>query len=126
MAAPIVPIHIVDFLRQTVRSNWGLEVLLLLRSTHTRTWSASELCNEIRGSIPLVQDILDTYVRAQLVRHETPGKYRYAPIDAHADSIVTELTQLHAEYPLALIKEIIRTPNEKIKMFVDAFRLKKD
>jgi hypothetical protein len=40
--------------------------------------------------------------------------------------VVAELAKLHSEYPLAVIKEIVRAPNDKIQSFVDAFRLIKD
>jgi hypothetical protein len=36
------------------------------------------------------------------------------------------LARLYAERPLAVIREIMSAPNDKLHSFVDAFRLKKD
>lgn len=119
-----MPPHISEFLRKVVRSAWGLELLLLMRATQSRCWTPVELSAELRGSIPLVEEILSTFVRAQVVAAETDRRFRYRPAERETENVVSELAKLHSEYPLAVVKEIIRAPNDKIQSFVDAFRLK--
>ncbi len=119
----MIPEHIREFIKKTVRSIWGLEALLLLRATQDRNWTATELSVELRGAVPLAQDILDTFLRAHILAADD-GRYRYAPADREVDATVSQLAKLNAEIPLAIAKEIIRAPNDKIQTFVDAFKLK--
>jgi len=122
----VIPPHISEFLKRIVRSAWGLEVLLLMRTTQSRNWTAAELSAQLRGSIPLVEDILNALLRAHVVTLEADRRYRYGPAERETENVVAELAKLHSEYPLAVIKEIVRAPNDKIQSFVDAFRLIKD
>jgi len=121
----VIPAHIRDFLRTTITSVWALDLLCLMRSTATRAWSSSELSRELRGSVPLVEEILGLFVRRGLVRCES-GRYRYDCTDARIDALIDDIAKVYGERPMAVIKEIVRFPNDKIHTFVDAFKLKKD
>lgn len=122
----VVPPHIGTFLRETVRSIWGLEVLLLLHTTSPKAWNICELTMEIRGSEPLVEDVLKTLCRARVVREVAAGRYTVTLEDSKLAALMSELAILHAEYPVSIVKEILRSPNQKIKVFVDAFKIARD
>jgi hypothetical protein len=115
-----------EFLSTNITSVWALDLLCLLRSSAPRKWSASELSTELRGSVPLVEEILGLFLRRGLVCECEPGRYRFDCKDARMDAIIADIAELYGKTPLAMIKEIIRSPNEKIHTFVDAFRLKKE
>jgi hypothetical protein len=121
-----LPFHIREFLHKVVRSTWGLEVLLLIRATQSTAWTSEQLSGELRASVSLVEDILVRYTRAHIVMLENEHRYRYAPKDPRLDVLIAELEELNAERPLALLKEILRIPNDKIQTFVDAFKIKKE
>ncbi len=97
-----------------------------MRATQCRNWTAEELSAQLRGSVALVEDILSGFVRAQIVIAEQNRRYRYRPIDRATENLVYQLAKIEAEYPMAIVKEIVRAPNEKIRVFVDAFRFKRD
>lgn len=121
----MIPEHLAPFVRTTIKSVWALDLLVLLKSEPDKAWSVTALNDRLRASTFLVEEILATFTRQELVTADPSGTYTYRA-GGEADRLASELTRLYAERPLALIKAIVSTPNEKIHSFVDAFRLKKD
>ena len=80
----------------------------------------------MRSNPNLTADILVSLKKAGLVIEDPPGSFRYAPETSALADVVCQLDEINAERPLAIIKEIISAPNDKIISFVDAFKLKKD
>jgi len=119
----VVPPHIGAFLRDAVRSIWGLEVLLLLHTTSPKAWSVSELTIEIRGSEPLVEEVLKTLRRAHVVQKDAAGRHAVILTDPNLAALMSELSRLHSHYPVSIVKEILRSPNQKLQVFVDAFKI---
>jgi hypothetical protein len=125
-AAPgVIPDDLLRLIRGSIKSVWTLDVLLLMRR-EGRSWPVDELARELRGNRTLVHDVLSALTKAGLVAADDDGTYRYRPASAEADAMVGRLERIYIERPLALIKEIVSAPNEKIQSFADAFRLKKD
>jgi DNA-binding IclR family transcriptional regulator len=122
----MIPEHLRTFLRATIKSVWALDLLVLIKGAPGRSWTVASLNDRLRASTSLVEEILGSFIRQGLVAEEPGGTYRYAPADAQTDALASELARLYAERPLAVIKEIMSAPNEKLHSFVDAFRLKKD
>jgi len=122
----MIPEHLSAFLRANIRSVWALDLLVLIKTSPDRSFTVAALNDLLRASPSLVEEILATFNRQGLVTTEPGGGYRYAPAGSEIDATVSELTRLYGERPMAVIKEILSAPNEKIHSFVDAFRLKKD
>lgn len=122
----MIPEEVLRFIRSTIKSVWTLDVLLMLRRGRARTWQIDELVRELRGNRTLVHDVLSVLAKAGLVETGEDGTCRYRPATEEADALVAELERIYVERPLALIKEIVSAPNEKIQSFADAFKLKKD
>lgn len=122
----MIPDEILRFTRSTIKSVWTLDVLLMMRRGRARTWPLDELARELRGNRTLVHDVLLVLAKAGLVEADEEGDYRYRPATEEVDAVVGELERVYVERPLALIREIVSAPNEKIQSFADAFRLKKD
>jgi hypothetical protein len=104
---------------------WALELLLVMRRAAGRAWTIDALTQELRSNRTLVADIVAGFVRNGLLE-EQGDSFRYKPANEDLDDLVRQLDQLYAERPLALIKEIVSAPNERIQSFADAFKLKKD
>ncbi len=121
----MIPEHIASFLRTAIKSVWALDLLILMKSAARQGWTVASLNDRLRASTSLVEEILVTFTRQGLVVSEADGTYRYQA-NGEIDALASELARLYAERPLAVIKEIVSAPNEKIHSFVDAFRLKKD
>jgi DNA-binding IclR family transcriptional regulator len=122
----VIPEHVLQFLRRYIKSVWTLDLLVLMRRDRGRSWTLERLVSELRGNRSLVQEVLSTLVRAGLLKEGGEGLYRYEPASDELDALAAELERHYAERPVALIKEIVSAPNEKIQSFADAFRIKKD
>jgi hypothetical protein len=111
------------FIQQSIGSVWALELLLLLRRTAPRVWSKDELVREIRGSDSIVQDALTRFSTLGLVA-ATDGRHEYRPAGPELAGLVDEIARIYAAKPVSVIKAIMSAPNEKLRIFSDAFRLK--
>jgi hypothetical protein len=121
----LLPDDVFGFLRTSIASLWALEQLLLLHRDRARGWSFEELTRELRSSGGVVASVLIQLHGAGLVA-ETDGLYRYSPASAELDALVQRLAMTYARFPVAVTQAIMAGPNEKIQLFADAFRLKKD
>ena len=123
--AAVIPDEVADFAR-SLRSLWAIELLLLLFRSPDRTWSSGDLVRELRSSAPLVDEVLALLVETGIVHRDDAGFYRYGATTTKLEEMVTALDRLHSERPLSLAREIHSMPNQKLRAFSDAFRLKKD
>ena len=74
----MIPEHLRNFLRTTIKSVWALDLLVLLRSSPSQAWTTVTLNNRLRASTSLVEEILVSFTRHGLVTVEADGTYRYA------------------------------------------------
>ena len=121
----MIPPEVVEFIQSSVKSVWSVELLLFLRRRSDRSWADDELIKELRSSRSVVAENLATFLQAGLVTGED-GMFRYAPASAELDRIVGELEKVYAERPTTVVKTIMAAPSEKLQIFADAFRIKKD
>lgn len=121
----MIPPDVLEFIESTVKSVWSVELLLFLRRRADRVWTDDEIIRELRSSRRVVSEVLATFVQAGLVTEED-GAFRYAPASANLDRIVRDLEQTYAERPTTVVKAIMAAPSDKLRIFADAFRLKKD
>jgi len=114
------------FIQTSIKSVWAVEVLLLLRRDPARSWSAEDLTRELRSSLLIVADALMSFNKLGLVGEDAERLYRYQPATPELDDIVKELAKAYAEAPVAVTEVIFSAPDRKLRLFADAFRLKKD
>jgi len=122
----VIPEDVLRFVRDSIKSVWALELLLFMRRNSTQAWTIEQLAKELRSNQQLVTDILSSFTASGLVSTDPDGTFRYRPANAESNALVTRLDRVYAETPLALIKQIVSAPNEKIQSFSDAFRIKRD
>lgn len=115
---------VLQFCAAVFKSVWALELLLTLRNTPELSWRAADLIKELRCSSGVVADSLDNLTAAGLVV-EDDGRFRYRSGDARLDEMAAALQELYATKPTAVIREIMTTPNMKLKLLSDAFRINK-
>lgn len=116
----------IGFIRNSFRSVWSLELLLLLKSTPERAWGAGELVERLRGSDSVVRQGIETLVAGGLVVLEDEGAARYAPASAELERLVKNCEELYAKRPDAVRRLIVSSSNEQLAAFADAFRLRRD
>jgi hypothetical protein len=115
---------VLQFCAAVFKSVWALDLLLTLRKTPELSWHSAELIKEMRCSSGVVTEALDNLIAAGLVV-ENAGGFRYSPADVRLDETVGALRELYATKPTAVIREIVATPNTKLKLLSDAFRINK-
>lgn len=110
----------------SLRSLWAIELLLLLHQQRERQWTIDDIVIELRSSRSLVDGLLSRLHDIGLVERRADGAYVYKAASPELDALATELAHLHAERPLAIAQAIHGAPDEKLRAFSNAFKLKKD
>jgi len=122
----VAPNDVLHFVQAFVPSVWTLELLLLMRREPARAWTAAMLLAELRSSTLIVANGLATLLAAGLIVEEAEGRYLYQPARAELGEMVDRLAAAYRDFPFAVTQAILSAPNDKIRIFADAFRLKKD
>jgi hypothetical protein len=109
---------------QHIDSVEQLEVLLLLRRDTQQTWDAEMVARELRIAASSAQRRLqDLFGRGLLIRNEDE-RYRYSR-SSPLDAAVHGLEQAFNERPVSVISFIFSRPSDNLRMFSDAFKLRK-
>jgi len=114
--------EILEYAGALFRSVWALELLLLLRRSG-ESWTPAEIIKELRSSRVVVTEALNNLTAAGLAVQEEGGEYRYEPGD-QTEPLVAELERLYASKPTLVMRSIVNSPNSKLQMLSDAFRIK--
>jgi hypothetical protein len=103
-----------------------LEILLLLRS-HAQSWTAQQVAEEIRTSADSAgRRLEDLHKRGFLAREqESPKRYRYSP-PAERMPVLEALAAAYSERRFSVIELIFAKPIENLRVYSDAFRLRKE
>jgi hypothetical protein len=124
-----IPNEIVRFIHEYIDSVEQLEVLLLLRSSAPSAWTAEAVARDLRTAESSVTARLKTLHAQKLVEAATAESgtaYRYAPDGVGTDRLVGELASEYALRRVAVITLIFSKPNDAVRSFADAFRIRKD
>lgn len=116
--------EVFSFSSNRIRSVWALELILLLRRDRTRAWAVADLVRELRSSDAVIVPCLDVLKSEGFVGGDIAEGFRYAPASEELDAMCGEVAKLYASRPMALAKAIMKTPNEKLSIFSNAFRLR--
>jgi DNA-binding IclR family transcriptional regulator len=119
-----IPDDVRRFVDRFITSVEQLELLLLLRKSPERVWSADAASRELRTAPASAESRLADLAKAKLVVREGDG-YTYRPEPA-TDRLVDGLAAAYASYRTRLISMIFEKPSEQLRDFADAFRLRGD
>ena len=81
------------------------------------------MISELRSSPSAVSDSLHRLVSAGLIVGEA-GIYRYQPVSAMLDRLVTEIEKLYGVKPVSVTKAIMSANNRTLQIFANSFKLK--
>jgi len=112
------------FIRDTFRSVWALELLLSLKATPERKWSATDLVRELRSSEHVVTTAGTQLVAAGLLLIADDNVYEYAPASDDLVRLADAVEAVYAKSPSAVRRLIVSPPSNGLTAFADAFRLK--
>jgi hypothetical protein len=116
--------QIFAFLRTHIRSVWALELMLLLARDRSRAWHPNDLVREMRSSSVAIGEALRDLQGAGLVAPDSDNRYRYNPASSELDTLATGIGQLYSTRPTTVVKAIVTAPEDKLRIFADAFKLK--
>lgn len=116
--------ELLSFVRNSVRSTWALEMLLLLRARRPHALTRSELVLELRATNSLIANCAKQLQTAGLVACEHDS-CSYAPASPTLEHLCDQLDAVYRERPVTIINAIVATPNDRLKTFADAFRFTK-
>src|SRR5688572_14451768 len=112
--------ELIGFIRDTFRSVWAIELLLLLKKTPQRTWSTAELVTELRASEHIVTSFGDSLVAAGLVVADEAGAYRYGPAGKPLARLADATEALYAKRPDGVRRMIVANLGGDLDAFADA------
>ena len=81
---------------------------------------------DLRASMLIVGDALDTLQKAGLVSRNANDQYQYWPITPELDHLIDEVAAAYAGSPVAVTEAILSAPSSSVRTFADAFKIKKD
>lgn len=96
---------------------------MLLRRERAKLWPMEEIIRETRSSQMAVAEALTVLQTIGLVAEEN-GLHRYWPATPKLEIFAEEIEKLFAVKPTTVIKAIMALPNDKLRTFSDAFRLR--
>lgn len=117
-----------SFVRENIQSIEQVEVLLLLFRTAPREWTAMATGRELRIDPVSAARRLTDFQSRGLVKAR-PGDqallYWYDGASGAQDRAINELASAYRDRRTALINLVLSTPNEDVRVFADAFRLRR-
>ncbi|HEU5123355.1 MAG TPA: hypothetical protein VFW05_04745 [Verrucomicrobiae bacterium] len=105
-----------------------MEIVLLLRDSMDRRWTASEVYQKVRSSERSVSYTLDELARRGLLaRIDQPQPlFQFAPRTPELRTAIDELARLYSERRVRIVEAIYSLPISAVDEFAKAFRLRKD
>lgn len=121
-----------SFIHDKIESVEHLEILLLLHAQAERTWSAEEVVASLRNELESARIRLADLAQKRLLAVDLQGqtgtaspRYRYAPVGPLA-AAVDKLAATYSMRRVTVIQLIFSKPLDRIQVFADAFKLRKD
>lgn len=112
------------FVKEHIHSVFSLEVLLLLRREQSRSFTASEVANELGIENDVTPQLLElTSAKLICTANGDGAKYRYAPVDTELESLVDHLAVAYAKQRVPILSLILTEHADRIRGFVEAYRL---
>jgi hypothetical protein len=115
---------VLTFVQNWISSVYSLELLLLMRRERGKAMQPADLVRELRSSPMAVAQALQELKAAGLISESPGGSCTYAPASAEHERVVADIERTYAVKPITLVKAIMSAPNQKLRMFSDAFRIK--
>jgi predicted transcriptional regulator len=113
------------FIKEQIHSVSTLEVLLLCHRNQGRSFTVSEIANELGTEEDVAHQQLSELVSAGLLAtmKGPTAKYCFAPIDKEKRSIIDQLAATYAKQRVPILSLILSEHPDRIRGFAEAFRL---
>ena len=115
-----------EFIAAHITSVAQLEILLLLKTNPTQSWTPELIARELRIDPKAAAEQLAGLLKDGFLVSDAPAAYRYAPKSPALDEGVIALAQAYLVRRVTITGLIFSQPNRVIRAFSDAFRIRKD
>lgn len=126
MSTSRLPEEVKEILTDHIDSVSQLEALMLFFKDPERSWNPESLSRELRSNSTSASRQMSRLASSGFIRHTNGDNYHYSPSSEKLRRSVEKLHDEYAEKQVAVITYIYEKPNDKLKVFADAFKLKKD
>lgn len=129
MAQDEVPHDVGQLIAEHITSVEQLEILLLLRDAPEADWSAKRVSDEIRTSERSAEERLAALEASGLVDsrpNHSDRVFRFSPASDSLRATVERLAAAYSERRYTVIDLIFSKPIDKLRVYADAFRFRKD
>jgi hypothetical protein len=122
-----IPEDVSRLIARRLESPQFLEVLLLMHGTPSRSWTPDEIAVRLQLDETSTSCALVALRRAGILKVAIADslQYSYQPPPSTADT-VDALAALYEERPGDIIDLIASRPRQKLRIFADAFRFRRD
>ncbi len=120
-----IPDDVRCFILDHIVSVEQMETLLLLRAERHREWTAAQVAMELRTSALSAGNWLADLERRGLLVGEKEH-YRFAPTTEVLEASVEGLSRIYPERRVTVIELIFSKPNDVIRTFAEAFKLRRE
>ena len=114
-----------EFIDRYIDSVEQLEILLLLKETSPRSWTAPQINEKIQSHLASVQERLAGLCKMNLVAC-AGDVFAYPGTDSSQDETVAKLASIYLKRRIRVIELIFSRPKNKLRDFSDAFKIRKD
>lgn len=122
-----IPQRVRAFIADHIDSVLQLEVLLLIHASPGRQYTRADIARELRINPEWVEkQLVILQVKGLLAGQPNgaEGTYQYAPKSPDLDDAVRGLAAAYVDYRVTVTSLIFATPNDQLRSFADAFRLR--
>ena len=117
---------LVRFVQTHLGSVWALKMMLAMRAESDQPWSVDALVRELRASPPLIEELLDRFQRIGLAMRQDDLTWCWQPATPEMVELAKGVAEAYAVMPFGVIQAIAEAPEDRLRQFADAFRLRKD
>lgn len=126
MAGNGLPADVVELIAQHIVSIEQLEILLLFRARSEESWTAKQVSQELRTAELSATEHLARLHACGFVQHSSDGAFAYAPASEALRRAVDGLATAYAERRYTVIDLIFAKPIDKLHVYANAFRFRRD
>jgi hypothetical protein len=101
-------------------------VILLLHERSGEQWTDESVARELRINPVSTAVRLKALAARGLLASKDGVAFRYAPTTTTLDMTVRRVAECYKERRVSVITAIFSRPNEHVRIFADAFRLRKE
>lgn len=126
MPTSSLPLEVKDILTNYIESVAQLEVIFLFYKNNQTPWSVPQISKELRSSDASAAKQVTLLLRLGLIKTTDDDHYVYSPSTEKLRESIEKLYEVFQVKQVAVISFLYDKPNDKLKGFADAFKLRKD